>query len=88
MSLYRKLTAILTVTLFSVGAWAQSTVLEEIVVTAQKREQLANDVGIAITTFSGTQMNALGFDVSGFYGTSQESFTKPRTYGVLIRRNF
>ena len=36
-------------------------VLEEITVTAQKREESVQDVGIAITAFSGEQMNALGF---------------------------
>jgi iron complex outermembrane receptor protein len=35
-------------------------VLEEIVVTAQKREQNIQDVGIAITAFSGNQMSQLG----------------------------
>ena len=30
----------------------------------------------------------IGFDVSGFYGTSQISYAKPRTYGVTVRRNF
>ena len=30
----------------------------------------------------------IGFDVTGFYGTSQISYAKPRTYGVTIRRNF
>ena len=43
----------------SVGA-----ILEEVVVTAQKRSQDIQDVGIAITAFSGEQMKALGFDKS------------------------
>ena len=51
------------------GAIAQS-VLEEIVVTAQKREQNIQDVGIAITAFTGDQMTALGveqsFDIARF----------------------
>lgn len=34
---------------------------EEIVVTAQKREQSAQDVGISITALSGDQMQALGY---------------------------
>lgn len=45
-------------------------VLEEIVVTAQKREQDIQDVGIAITAFTGAQMKALGveqsFDIAAF----------------------
>jgi len=64
MGQYKTPISILTLALFSTSAWAQSTVLEEITVTAQKREQLANDVGIAITAFSGAQMNALGFETS------------------------
>lgn len=40
--------------------YAQSGLLEEVVVTAQKREQSAQDVGISITTFTGNQLNQLG----------------------------
>ncbi|MBL4672628.1 MAG: TonB-dependent receptor [Arenicella sp.] len=43
---------------------AQSALLEEIVVTAQKREQGLQDVGVAITAFSGKQMEALGWENS------------------------
>ena len=35
--------------------------LEEIVVTAQKREQNLNDVGIAVTAFTGNDARSLGF---------------------------
>ncbi|MCY4360635.1 MAG: TonB-dependent receptor [Gammaproteobacteria bacterium] len=49
---------------------AYSNVLEEVIVTAQKREQALQDVGIAVTAFSGDQMKALGFqnstDVAAF----------------------
>ena len=38
-----------------------SLVLEEVVVTAQKREQNLQDVGISITSLSGDQLNALGY---------------------------
>jgi len=30
----------------------------------------------------------IGFDVSGFYGNSQISYAKPRTYGLVLRRKF
>ncbi len=39
----------------------QAQVLEEIVVTAQKREQAISDVGIAITAFTGDQIERLGW---------------------------
>ena len=44
-------------------AWAQGEgrQLEEIVVTAQKREQSLNDVGIAVTAFTGDDVRRLGF---------------------------
>ena len=49
---------------------AAQGVLEEIVVTAQKREQGLQDVGIAITAFTGEQMRSLGieesFDIAAF----------------------
>ena len=35
-------------------------VLEEVIVTAQKREQNLSDVGISVTAFTGEQMKALG----------------------------
>ena len=39
-------------------------VFEEIIVTAQKREQSVQEVGIAITTFSGEQLKKLGIEDS------------------------
>ena len=39
----------------------QAAVIEEITVTAQKREQNIQDVGIAMSAFSGEQMEQLGF---------------------------
>lgn len=65
----RKCGIALLVGLTAAGA-AQAQVLEEVVVTAQKREQSLQDVGIAITAFSGAQLEALGveesFDVALF----------------------
>jgi iron complex outermembrane receptor protein len=43
---------------------AQSRILEEVVVTAQKREQNLQDVGVAVTAFTGSQMEALGYTSS------------------------
>src|SRR5690606_24802644 len=40
------------------------SVLEEIVVTAQKREQSIQDVGIAITAFTGEDIRRLGYETS------------------------
>ncbi|MCC7412310.1 MAG: TonB-dependent receptor [Gammaproteobacteria bacterium] len=39
-------------------------VLEEVVVTAQRREQSLQDVGISVTAFSGEQLKALGMSTS------------------------
>jgi len=55
---------------FSGQAYAQdeeeafSFLVEEIVITAQKREQNLSDVSIAVTAFSGAQMTALGMESS------------------------
>lgn len=43
---------------------SNAAALEEIVVTAQKREQNLQDVGVSISAFSGTQMEALGWENS------------------------
>ena len=42
----------------SLGAGAQ--ILEELVITAQKREQNLSDVGVSVTAFSGGQLKELG----------------------------
>lgn len=41
--------------------FVNANVLEEVVVTAQKREQNLSDVGISITAFTGKQVKELGF---------------------------
>ena len=51
------ITSIITL-LLPVGGTA--AVMEEVVVTAQKREQNIQDVGIAITAYTGDQLNELG----------------------------
>ena len=43
---------------------ASSSVLDEIIVTSQKREQLIQDVALAVTAFSGDQLKALGMNQS------------------------
>ncbi len=48
---------------FAAGAWAQATdtsELDQVVVTAQRREQSAQDVGIALSVISGDQLAARG----------------------------
>ena len=51
--------AVLLATLTTVGTAAQAQ-LEEVVVTAQKRAQSANDVGITINAFTGDQLRDFG----------------------------
>jgi iron complex outermembrane receptor protein len=58
MHRFKFIAAVIAVS-FSGLATAQG--LEEIVVTAQKREQGANDVGITINAFTGEQLRDLGF---------------------------
>ena len=43
------------------AAWGYGAVIEEVVVTAQKREQNAQEVGIAISAVTGEQMRQLGY---------------------------
>ena len=43
---------------------ASAQVLEEVVVTAQKREQSLQEVGISVTTFSGDQIRELGLNTT------------------------
>jgi iron complex outermembrane recepter protein len=41
--------------------FANAAVLEEVIVTAQKREQSLSDIGISVTAFTGEQIRELGF---------------------------
>jgi outer membrane receptor protein involved in Fe transport len=61
--------AVILAALPAVPAFAQG-VLEEVVVSAQKREQNIQDVGISMSAFTGDQLKALGveesFDIAAF----------------------
>jgi len=45
----------------ALGLPSHAAVLEEVVVTAQKRAQSVQDIGIAVTAFSGDQLKELGY---------------------------
>ena len=65
--MYQKNTFIVSLVLSGSIALAmpvQAAILEEIIVTAQKREQALSDVGIAVTAFTGKQIDSLGFETS------------------------
>lgn len=53
---------LLLILAFAIPFQTQAAILEEVVVTAQKREQDLSDVGISITALSGSQLKNLGFD--------------------------
>lgn len=58
------LSSALTVSALTIPTFAQdvgNVFTDEVVVTAQKREQNVQDVGIAVTAVSGDQMQALGY---------------------------
>jgi len=59
MKFYRVIFVALMLVIIGIPA-GHAAVLEEIVVTAQKREQSVADVGISITAFSGDQLKELG----------------------------
>ena len=60
ISVLRQAGTALSLLVFTIPIQAQ--VLDEIVVTAQKREQNIQDVGIAISAFSGNQISELGWN--------------------------
>ena len=59
---------------------AASAAIEEIVVVAQKREQLVQDIGIAVTAFSGRTLRERGIDQPGkrFSTHTQRQFAEQR----------
>ena len=84
-SLFTRLSAVFVLVLASGTLFA--AVLEEVVVTAQKREQNLQDIGVSVTAFSGEQMRKLGLvesndliaqtpglEVSGYGGGAIASF--------------
>jgi iron complex outermembrane receptor protein len=59
MSTNRSLSLAIALAGFGAAPLASAQVLEEVVVTAQKREQSLQDVGISVSAFSGEQLRAL-----------------------------
>lgn len=69
---------------------AQSSVIEEVIVTAQKREQSVQDVPISITSFGGEQVDDFGFEDTRdiFYQTPNVSVSQySYAAGITIRGN-
>ena len=58
---FKTVGASLAAVLITGNITAATTIMEEIVVTATKRSENVQDVGIAITALTGDQMEALGF---------------------------
>ncbi len=76
-------TPVISVLLLTTAAGTQTATaagLEEIVVTAQRREQNAQDVGIAITSMTGEELTNMHF--------TNASDIAAQTPGVLARRQF
>ncbi|NIB40754.1 TonB-dependent receptor [Pseudomaricurvus alkylphenolicus] len=57
-----KLAAAISCVLANSAVYADGSLIEEVIVTAQKRAQSAQDVPIAITSISGEDMKELGFE--------------------------
>lgn len=81
---------IVAATTSSLAAPAVAEVLEEVVVTAQKREQSVQDVGISVSAFTGDQLEALGYtnaqEVTALApGVSTIQPNGPSNYAIAIR---
>ena len=72
----RALTLLLLSSIGSVEVANAQALLEEIVVTAQKREQNIQSVGTSVTAFSGDQIRELGFTAVGDVATQTPNFNK------------
>ena len=85
------LISIVAAAVFLTGMNAGAQVyMEEVVVTAQKREQNVQDIGIAVTAMSGDQINALGYERSTMVfdmapGVQLVQPNSRASYGVAIR---
>lgn len=67
-----------------IQAHAESALLEEITVVAQKREQNLQDVGISVSAFSGKQMKTLGWTSSEDVAAQTPGLTSSKTAGAAI----
>lgn len=90
MRLTRLAAAIAAATTGMALAPASAEVLEEVVTTAQKREQSVQDVGISVAAFSGKQLQQLGFtnaqDVTALApGVSTIQPNGPSNFAIAIR---
>ncbi|WP_339673442.1 TonB-dependent receptor [Dasania marina] len=88
--LNKKLPLILAIQAIVASMPIGASVLEEIVITAQKREQSAQDVGIAVTAYSGNQMKALGMTTASEVaaqapGVQVSQPNGPATFSLSIR---
>ncbi|MFZ4606526.1 MAG: TonB-dependent receptor [Caulobacter sp.] len=83
------LSAILTATAAAAQDTAAPTDLQEIVVTAQKREQAAIDVPMALTAYSGERLQALGVedfaDLAKFTPGFEVQDQSPNNPGFVMR---
>lgn len=61
-STIRKLGLLLLTSSCSLSTLAQTSVIEEVVVTAQKRSQSLQDVSVAVSAFSGDAIEQMGFE--------------------------
>ncbi len=57
-----KKSLLIAILLASTATAVNAAILEEVTVTAQKREQSLQDVGLSISAFSGQQLDALGLN--------------------------
>ena len=65
-----------------------SAVLEEVIVTAQKREQSIQDVGISITALSGEQISQLGFSNASEIVSQAPGVDVQNTFGPGFNTNY
>ena len=74
--------------LYSVGGLLQAQVLEEVVVTAQKREQSMQDIGISITSLSGTEISNLGLVTSVEVAAQTPNLNIKQSFGNNVPQIF
>lgn len=73
--------AVCSVSIASSSAFAKNVLLEEITVTARKTEENLSDVPIAVSAFSGEQLEAMGVENSGDIALSVPNLTWNTEFG-------
>lgn len=96
MKISKLVSGISAITIAMTGGSAVAAMIEEVVVTAQKREQTLQEVPVAVSAFTGNMMARTGIDdvrglvdlTPGFNGKTEDSFIDALSIRGIVTNDF